>query len=99
MAAGQGLRPVPGSTVPHQNAVKAAIPKGGVGTNQLTVGFYRGKHRYYRGDHKLNNPNSRHRALRNDSVLPVLRTSDDADYDGQDALDIATAPGDNIHCA
>lgn len=89
----------PGSTVPHQNAVKAAIPKGGVATNQLTVGFYRGKHQYYRGDHKVSTPASRHRAFRNDSVLPVLRTSDDADYDGGDALDIATAPGDNIHCA
>ncbi|WP_313336705.1 peptidoglycan-binding domain-containing protein [Sphingobium yanoikuyae] len=89
----------PGSTVPHETAVRTAMARGGVGTNQLTVGFYRGKHRYYRGDHKLNAPNSRHRAFRNDSVLPVLRTSDDADYDGADALDIATAPGDNIHCA
>lgn len=96
---GKGFALFPGSTVPHQSAINAGVAKGGQGVNQLTVGFYRDSHRYYCGDHKLTVPNRRHRAFRNDSVLPVLRTRDDGDYDGADELDIATAPGDNIHCA
>ena len=96
---GSGFAIFPGSTVPHLSSVQARIAHGGAGVNQLALGYYRGTHGYYRGDHKLDTPMRRHRAFRNDSVLPVWRTGDDADFEGDDRLDTTSVPGDNIHCA
>lgn len=96
---GSGFAAFPGSTVPHGSAVSASISSDGAGTNQLVLGYYRGSHSYYKGDHKLGKASSRHRAFRNDSILPVWRTANDAVYDGSDRLDVTSIPGDNIHCA
>lgn len=96
---GSGFAVFPASTVPHVDLVRPRIEFGGRGVNQLALGCYRGSHRYYRGDHMASKPSRRHRALRNDSVLPVWRTGDDADYEGDDTLDVTSVPGDNIHCA
>ena len=96
---GAGIAVFPGSTVPHLGVVKSHIAQGGRGVNQLALGYYRDAHAYYKGDHKLTDPSRRHRAFRNDSILPVWRTGDDEDYDGDDRLDTVTVPGDNIHCA
>lgn len=96
---GGGFAVFPGSTVPHVNAIKAGLPRGGAGVNQLALGFYRDGHSYHKGDHKAGTPRSRHRAFRNDSVLPVWRTHDDLDFEGDDDLDVSVVPGDNIHCA
>jgi peptidoglycan hydrolase-like protein with peptidoglycan-binding domain len=88
----------PGSTVPHVTAIRRGISKGGKTVNQLALGFFTGEHRYYKGDHKLMVQMGRHRALRNDSSLPVWRTGDDEDYEGDDAFDYDVIY-DNIHCA
>jgi hypothetical protein len=95
---GKGIMLFPASTVPYRDQVRAGIAKGGAGVNQLALGFYHGAHGYARGAHKVNEPNRRHRALRNESILPVWRTADDADYDGDDRLFINAIPYDNMHC-
>ncbi len=90
-----------GSTVPNVNAVRRGIANGGRGVNQLATCFLaKGAsvdRRYYKGDHGLSSPFGPHRAFRNDNKLPVWRTSDDSDYDGDDDLQFATA-FDNMHC-
>jgi hypothetical protein len=96
---GHGLATFLGSTVPHITAVRSRIAAGGLGVNHLVSGYYRDRHSYYKGDHKLGTPTSRHRAFRNDSVLPVWRTGDDEDFEGDDRLDTTSIPGDNIHCS
>lgn len=96
---GKGIAAFLGSTVPHITAVRSRIAAGGIGVNQLVSGYYRDRHSYYKGDHKVGTPRSRHRAFRNDSVLPVWRTGDDEDFEGDDRLDTTSIPGDNIHCS
>jgi hypothetical protein len=95
---GVGLAVFPGSTVPHISAVRSHVANGGRGVNQLALGYYRDDHRYYKGEHMVSSPNSRHRAFRNDSPLPVWRTGDDATYEGDDFLGYETV-FDNLHCA
>lgn len=95
---GAGFAVFPGSTVPYLADVKAAMKKGGAGVNTLALGYYAGPHSYGKGDHAQGKPKSRHRALRNESLLPVWRTADDADYDSEDRLEPFVAY-DNIHCA
>jgi len=96
---GSGFAVFPGSTVPHEDSVRARISANGVGVNQLALGFYQGRHGYRKDDHMRSKPERRHRAFVNDSVLPVWRTGDDTDFEGDDRLDTNTVPGDNIHCA
>jgi hypothetical protein len=96
---GNGFAIFLGSTVPHVSSIQSRIAAGGLGVNQLVSGYYRDRNSYYKGDHKLGTPNRRHRAFRNDSALPVWRTADDDDYDGDDRLDTTSIPGDNIHCS
>jgi peptidoglycan hydrolase-like protein with peptidoglycan-binding domain len=95
---GTGIAVFPASTVPHINAVRSHIAAGGRGVNQLALGYYRDGNRYYKGEHKISNPSTRHRAFRNDSALPVWRTGDDADYEGDDFLGYEVV-FDNMHCA
>lgn len=94
---GQGLAVFPGSTVPYIDAIAGHLDEGGQGANQLAFGYYRGSHRYVIGDHKLSDPQRRHRAFRNDSPLPVWRTSDNTVYDGNDAVTYGVC-NDNLHC-
>lgn len=95
---GSGFAVFPASTVPYITAIQGGMSSGGVGVNQLAYGYYTKDHRYYKGDHKISNPRTRHRAFRNDSILPVWRTTDDEDYEGDDTLDTQIVY-DNIHCA
>lgn len=92
----------PASTVPNKNAVQHAAVNGGRGVNQLATCFLTKTdsvdRRYYKGDHGLSSPFGPHRAFRNDNRLPVWRTGDDTDYDGDDDLQF-TAVFDNMHCA
>lgn len=96
---GNGLAVFPASTVPYIDQIKAAVKKGGSGTNMLALGYFHGRHGYTKGDHGLSRPASRHRAFRNESFLPLWRTADDADYEGDDLFQTHTVPYDNIHCA
>jgi len=94
----------PGSTVPHRRWVRWARPRGlgGEGANSLVTCFLRKNNntdrRYFEGDHGLSSKLGPHRAFRNESKLPVLRTGDDLDYEGNDLLEYA-AVFDNLHCA
>lgn len=88
-----------GSSVPHIAAVAAKAAANGNGVNRLASGFFGHvpgltNHRYYKGNHGKD----RHLAFRNDTKLPVWRTGDDADYEGDDRFEFETVY-DNLHCA
>ena len=88
-----------GSSVPHVTAVAAQLSDNGNGVNRLASGYF-GKvpglpdHRYFKGNHGTD----RHLAFRNESKLPVWRTSDDTDYEGDDRLEFEVVY-DNLHCS
>lgn len=82
----------PGSTVPNIRAIRGAVPKNGVGTNQLMTGFYVD---YRKGTHKAGTPNA-HQAFRQSAARPIQRTADDLDYQSDDRIEWVN-PGDNIH--
>ena len=88
-----------GSSVRHVTAVAAQLSDNGNGVNRLASGFF-GKvpglpdHRYFKGNHGTD----RHLAFRNESKLPVWRTSDDTDYEGDDRLEFEVVY-DNLHCS
>lgn len=85
----------PGSTVPHLKYISAAIGKRGVGANMLMLGHFQ----YQRGGHRTDKPGG-HRAFRQAIFFPVWRTSDDRDYDLDDAIDNDGGfVFDNLHCA
>jgi hypothetical protein len=92
----------PGSTVPYLTDVQERVRHGGTRVNQLATCYLRRignqDHRYFERDHGYDHPAGPHRAFANVSLLPVWRTGDDADYEGDDRLERATA-FDNIHCA
>lgn len=88
-----------GSSVPHLSAVASHVSKNGNGVNRLASGYF-GKvpslpdHRYFKGNHGAD----RHLAFRNESKLPIWRTGDDTDFEGDDRLEYE-AVFDNLHCA
>jgi len=88
-----------GSSVPHVTAVAAQLADNGNGVNRLASGFF-GRvpgmpdHRYFKGNHG----SDRHLAFRNESKLPVWRTSDDTDFEGDDRLEFEVVY-DNLHCS
>ncbi len=88
-----------GSSVPHISAVAKKISNNGNGVNRLCSGFF-GKvpglsdHSYVKGNHGYD----RHLAFRNETKLPVLRTGDDTDYEGDDRYEYEVVY-DNLHCA
>lgn len=88
-----------GSSVPHLSAITAHLPDNGNGVNRLASGFFANvpgmpDHRYAKGNHGAD----RHLAFRNESKLPVWRSGDDADYEGDDRLEFEVVY-DNLHCA
>lgn len=88
-----------GSSVPHLTAIKKKIGNNGDGVNRLCSGNFSNlpgmtDHRYVKGNHGYD----RHLAFRNESKLPVLRTGDDADYEGDDRFEFEVVY-DNLHCA
>ncbi|MBY5933112.1 peptidoglycan-binding protein [Tateyamaria omphalii] len=93
---GNGFALFPGSTVPFNTVVEGGIAKGGKGVNQMGRGRYK---RYAPGWHKFSEQHQGHWALRQESFITLQRTSDDADYDGDDPWFATLAAGDNIHCA
>jgi peptidoglycan hydrolase-like protein with peptidoglycan-binding domain len=88
-----------GSSVPHLSAVASHVSNNGNGVNRLASGYF-GKvpslpdHRYFKGSHGAD----RHLAFRNESKLPVWRTADDTDFEGDDRLEYEVV-FDNLHCA
>ena len=88
-----------GSSVPHLSAIKKKVGNNGDGVNRLCSGNFSNlpgltDHRYVKGNHGYD----RHLAFRNESKLPVLRTGDDLDYEGDDRLEYEVVY-DNLHCA
>ena len=84
----------PGSTVPHRNYISSSIGKNGVGTNQLSTGFYLD---YRKGIHKAGKPTA-HEAFRQTQGRPIRRTADDYDYQNDDKVDFIN-PYDDLHAA
>ncbi|HET7715606.1 MAG TPA: peptidoglycan-binding domain-containing protein, partial [Bauldia sp.] len=88
-----------GSSVPHISSIEAHLSESGNGVNRLASGFF-GRvpgmpdNRYMKGNHG----EDRHLAFRNESRLPVWRTGDDTDYEGDDRLEYEIVY-DNLHCA
>lgn len=82
----------PGSTVPNIRAIRGAVPRNGVGTNQLMTGLYGD---YRKGTHKAGSPTA-HAAFRQSALHPIQRSGDDLDYDSDDRIEWVN-PGDNIH--
>jgi hypothetical protein len=88
-----------GSSVPHIMAIESRLPYNGEGVNRLASGHF-GKipgmpdHRYMKGNHG----EDRHLAFRNESKLPVWRTGDDLDFEGDDRFEFGVVY-DNLHCA
>lgn len=100
---GGGFAVFPGSTVPHRRVIESAIPRNGVGVNQMAYCFLSRMaptldHRYFKGDHGLTSSLGPHRAFRNESRQPVWRTADDVDFQGDDRIEVE-AVFDNLHCA
>jgi hypothetical protein len=82
----------PGSTVPNQIDMRAALATQGEGANQLLTGFYSD---FRKGHHKGGTPTG-HEAFKQTSNRPYRRTADDLDYDGADRVETGS-PGDNLH--
>lgn len=88
-----------GSSVPHISAIQSHLGKNGKGVNRLASGYFGNvpglqDHRYFKGNHGWD----RHLAFRNESRLPIWRTADDTDYEGDDRLEFGVV-FDNLHCA
>lgn len=82
-----------GSTVPHMKYIERAKLKGGLGANMLMTGYY---HDYRKGVHNAAS-NHGHQAFRQEASRPIIRNSDDFDYDANDTVDFMN-PNDNLHC-
>ncbi len=91
---GEGIAVFAGSTVPHQKYIRNSLNRGGEGTNQLMTGVFES---YSKGRH-LPNKNTGHHAFRYDNNMPIQRTADDFDYEGDDRVEYE-CPYDNIHAA
>ena len=85
----------PGSTVPHIGVVTRNMENRGHNVNQLMLGSFSG---YFRGLHGFSHSDGPHRALRQEKKLPIWRTWDDTDFEGDDEY-FYHAALDNIHCA
>lgn len=100
---GSGIALHPGSTVPHLSGVQSRVANNGDGVNMLATCFLTkligsSDHRYVKGDHGITSSLGPHRAFRNAAKLPIWRTGDDSDYEGDDRL-LYQAAFDNLHCA
>ncbi len=95
--AGGRIALFPASTVPSAGNLLNAL-KGGDRANMLIPGRYV----HEKGIHKKDRPNG-HRAFRQASFFPVLRTNNDTVFDRFDDIDFGGGPGDfvadNIHSA
>ncbi|WP_372574964.1 peptidoglycan-binding domain-containing protein [Ruegeria jejuensis] len=92
-----------GSTVPNISDVSKFVSNNGNGVNMLAPCYLTdlpgtSDHRYQKGDHGLSSPLGPHRAFRNPNKLPVWRTGDDSDYEGDDRL-VYESAFDNLHCS
>ncbi len=92
---GEGFACFPGSTVPSQKSVKAAVLKNGSGANMQLTGFFTG---YHKGEHRKGKPTG-HVAFRNEGKLPVRRTVKADGYGNDDRVDTGSTPFNNIHAA
>lgn len=100
---GSGIALHPGSTVPHLSGVQSRVANNGDGVNMLATCYLTkltgsSDHRYVKGDHGITSSLGPHRAFRNAAKLPIWRTGDDSDYEGDDRL-LYQAAFDNLHCA
>jgi hypothetical protein len=100
---GNGIALYPGSTVPHFSGVEKRVADNGNGVNMLATCYLSdlpgtSDHRYSKGNHGLSSPLGPHRAFRNAEKLPIWRTGDDSDYEGDDRL-LYQQAFDNLHCA
>ncbi|MDW3221403.1 MAG: hypothetical protein R8G34_00710 [Paracoccaceae bacterium] len=91
------------STVPNIVSVRKKINNNGYGVNMLAPCYLTdlpgtSDHRYTKGDHGLTSKLGPHRAFRNANKLPVWRTGDDDDYEGDDRL-VYESAFDNLHCS
>jgi hypothetical protein len=87
----------PASTCPHLRYVKSAMEKDGAGANQLVTGFFKAKRGYKRGRHLFGSKRG-HQAFRQVGKRPIRRSSDDFDFDEDDAVEFEN-PFDNLHAA
>jgi hypothetical protein len=87
------LAAFPASTVPNSAAIKASLPRNGLGSNSLLSGFYSD---YRKGWHKPGGITG-HPAFRQTEAHPIRRTMDDLDFDNDDRIEYEN-PHDNIHC-
>ena len=100
---GEGFSLHAGSTVPNISGVTKYVSNNGNGANMLAPCYLTdlpgtSDHRYQKGDHGLQSQLGPHRAFRNANKLPILRTGDDTDYEGDDRL-VYEAAYDNLHCS
>ncbi|WP_298854884.1 peptidoglycan-binding domain-containing protein [uncultured Ruegeria sp.] len=100
--AGNGIALYPGSTVPHLSGVTSRVANNGEGVNMLATCYLTdlpgsSDHRYAKGNHGISSPLGPHRAFRNAAKLPIWRTGDDSDYEGDDRL-LYFQAFDNLHC-
>ncbi|UWQ74404.1 peptidoglycan-binding protein [Leisingera sp. M658] len=100
---GEGFAVFAGSTVPNISGIAKYMSNNGNGVNMLAPCYLTdlpdsSDHRYQKGDHGLKSALGPHRAFRNANKLPVWRTGDDTDYEGNDRLVYETAY-DNLHCS
>jgi hypothetical protein len=89
-----------GSSVPHLSSIRRYQPANGVGVNRLASGYFGNvpgmpDHSYVKGNHG----EDRHLAFRNETRLPVWRTGDDYDFEGDDRFEFEKVVYDNLHCA
>jgi len=99
----QGFAVYAGSTVPRLTGVAARVGNNGNGVNMMATCYLTdlpgtSDHRYQKGDHGLSPPSRAHRAFRNPNNLPIWRTGDDTDYEGDDRL-VYEQAFDNLHCS
>jgi hypothetical protein len=83
----------PGSTVPAQKHIDAAVPKQGRGTNLLAEGLLR----FMKGDHPRIGGKNQHAAFLQDEPFPHRRTKDDNVFENEDEVSVDRI-GDNFHC-
>ena len=101
---GQGFALFPASTVPNGNSVAKKVANNGNGVNMMATCYLTSHsptatgHRYKKGDHGLTSSLGPHRAFRNESRLPLWRTGDDTDFEGDDRFLFEQA-FDNLHCS
>lgn len=90
--ASQDIAAFPASTVPNQINIKKSL-EGREKANCLLTGYYKD---YRKGIHKQGQKTG-HPAFRQHAPRPILRTSDDLDFDTDDRVEYNN-PHDNIHC-